>query len=332
MITTRTPLRISLMGGGTDIPEFYHKEYGAVVSFGIDKYVYVSVNDKFDGYTRVSYSQTENVKNPSELQHDLVRETLAHFDLRGLEITSISDIPGEGSGLGSSSSFTVGLCRALIEYMDTHPGANFHPSVYADLAFGIERGRCEHPVGKQDHYAAAYGGVHYYQFNPDDKVIAELLPLESDQKFFLKRDLMLFWTGQSRKASPILAQQADRMEYNPSVFRAACFMRDMAIQMRDDFRRGDISNVGRMLHEGWMFKKSYAIGVTDTALDMIYDRARKAGALGGKLCGAGGGGFFLFAVPPEYQHAVHQAVGLRQVPFNIVDHGSEIIYKGETDE
>lgn len=324
MIITRTPMRISLVGGGTDIPEFYHRDFGAVVSFTIDKYVYVAINQKFDGRTRVSYSVTEDVADPADLKHELVRETLAHFDLRGLEITSISDIPGEGSGLGSSSSFTVGLCKALIKYMDGR--LNVHPSVFADLAFGIERGRCGKSVGKQDHYAASYGGVHYFQFNTDDSVTAELLPLKSDQKFLLERDLMLFWTGATRKAAPILAEQADRMEFNSNVFKAGQLLRDGAVLLRDHFREGNLNSVGNTIHAGWLMKRAFARDVTDPALDMIYDRAMNAGAVGGKLCGAGGGGFFLFSVPPDAQHDVRRAVGLREVPFKIVDKGSEIIY------
>lgn len=288
MIITRTPMRISLVGGGTDIPEFYKREFGAVVSFAIDKYIYVAVNRKFDGRTRVSYSQTENVDDPAELRHELVRETLAHFDLKGLEITSVSDIPGEGSGLGSSSAFTVGLCKALVKYMDGR--INVHPSMFADVAYGIERSRCGKFVGKQDHYAAAYGGVHYFQFNPDESVHAELLPLKSDKKFFLERDLMLFWTGQTRSAAPILEDQSARMEHTEGVFMAANFLRDLALRMLDDFRVGDISHVGRMLHEGWKLKQAFAKDVTDTVMGMIYARAMEAGAIGGKLCGAGGGG------------------------------------------
>lgn len=329
MIITRTPLRISLVGGGTDIPEFYQRKFGAVVSFAIDKYVYVSVNPKFDGRTRVSYSQTENVDNPRDLKHDLARETLKHFDLRGLEITSVSDIPGEGTGLGSSSAFTVGLCVALNRLIGGRE--NVHPEVFAKLAYGIESGRCEHPVGQQDQFACAYGGLHYYQFNSDHTVTVELLPLESDQKFFLTRDLMLFWTGQTRNANSILAEQAKRMEKNQDTAVYADRLRDLAVELAERLRAGDIRDIGDFLHEGWYCKKNFSRNVSDEVMDTIYEKARSAGATGGKLCGAGGGGFFLFAVPPDRQEDVRRAVGLRQVPFRIVDRGSEIIYDGERD-
>lgn len=328
MIITRTPLRISLIGGGSDIPEFYQREFGAVVSFAIDKYVYVAINQKFDGRTRVSYSKTENVAHYSELQHDLARETLAHFDLNGLEITSVSDIPGEGSGLGSSSAFTVGLCKAIVKCIDGR--VNVHPSVFADLAFGIERGRCEHPVGKQDQYAVSYGGLHYFQFNQDDSVVAEALPLKGYAKSDLERSLMLFWTGQTRQANVILADQAVRMENNPSIFDATRAMRDGAILMRAGLIQGNVDFIGHQLHASWMLKRALSKYVSDTSLDSIYDRALLAGAIGGKLCGAGGGGFFLFWVPPNKHESVRKAIGLRQVPFRMVDRGSEIIYNGDS--
>lgn len=329
MIITRTPLRISLAGGGSDMPEFYTKEPGAVVSFAIDKYVYVSVNEKFDGNTRVSYSQTENVKEPKDLEHDLVREALLHWGLKGLEINSVSDIPGEGSGLGSSSSFTVGLCKALLKYQDRN--LNLPPGVYAEAAYHIERERCAHYVGKQDHYAAAYGGIHFFEFRGDNTVTAELLRLDSDKIFFLERDLMLFWTGKTRKASPILEDQAARFSFNPAVFYGVKIVREMAYELREEFRHQDISQVGRILHDSWHFKQAFSKDVTDYGLNQIYERAIAAGADGGKLCGAGGGGFFLFACHPDRQRAVEKAVGLRRVPFRIVPTGSEFIYRGTPD-
>lgn len=328
MIITRTPLRISLAGGGSDMPEFYEREGGgAVVSFSIDKYVYVSINPKFDGNTRVSYSQTENVKDPHELSHDLVREALVYFGLRGLEITSISDIPGEGSGLGSSSAFLVGLCKALLKYQDNN--LNLHPAVYAECAYQIERKLCRHIVGKQDHYAAAFGGIHFHEFQDADIVVSELLPLATDKIFFLERDLMLFWTGMTRKAGAILEEQAERIKFQPGVSESVKRVRDMAYELRAALRLQDITPIGRILNDSWYFKQSYASHVTDPGLNHIWERAMSAGAEGGKLCGAGGGGFFLFACPPDRQRAVEHAVGLRRVPFRIVPKGSEFLYRGE---
>src|SRR5512147_2786125 len=194
MIITRTPLRISLAGGGSDMPAFYDRECGVVVSFTINKYLYISVSDKFDGRTRVSYSRTENVDFPSALSHDLARECLEYYHMRGLEITSVSDIPGEGSGLGSSSAFVVGLCRALSykknEILTT--------SELAERAFAIERTLCGHPVGKQDHYAAAFGGLNRYNFRKDS---VNWFPLSVHAGEYLQKNLMFFWTGVTRRAN-----------------------------------------------------------------------------------------------------------------------------------
>lgn len=325
MIITRTPLRVSLVGGGTDMPAFFTKQYGAVVSFAIDKYVYVSVNPKFDGKIRLSYSKLEEVNHRSELAHDIAREMLTYFDLNGVEITSVSDIPGSGTGLGSSSAFAVGLGVALRAHKGW--GLNQHPAVYAQLAYEIERDWCKHPVGKQDHLAAAYGDLHYFQFKQDDTVTAELLPLDENKIHWLEETLMLFYTGRSRSADIILKDQEENMTNGLSAWNAGIQLRDMADRLSAELRQGIVENIGEILNDAWKFKKQLSGGITMSYIDAIYDKAVGAGAIGGKICGAGGGGFMLFFVPQGRQLDVEKAlVGLQRMPFKIEKQGSCVVY------
>lgn len=325
MILSRTPLRISLFGGGTDLPEFYTQHTGAVVSFTIDKYIHVGVNEKFDGKTRVSYSRTEIVEDPAELEHDLVRETLKHFHLKGLEITSISDIPGEGSGLGSSSAFTVGLIKAL----SALSGGNLNApaSVFAQEAYAVERNLCGHPVGKQDHYAAAYGGLNYFQFNPDGTVNAEPIFITDNIKTFIESCVMLFWTGKTRKAEGILLNQANRFRSDKSAVASASTMANQAILARRLLEEENFTQLGMMMDMAWYAKKQLAT-VTNEEIDLVYSRAKLAGAQGGKICGAGGGGFLMLIAEPPDQGPIEKAVGLQRVPFQMEECGSKIVYKG----
>lgn len=323
MIITRTPLRISLAGGGTDMPSFYQRQPGAVVSFAIDKYMYVSLNPKFDGKTRVSYSVTENVDHPGELKHDLAREVLGYFGVEGVEITSVSDIPGEGTGLGSSSAFTVGLARAMNAY--TTADMTLTQSALAELAYYVERRICGHPVGKQDHYASAHGGLKYYQFNASEIVDVEVLGdphvLEG-----LENHLMLFYTGATRKARRILAEQEKNIRDDS---RATWQLRCLAIELRDHLRHGNYMILGDILARGWAWKKQLAGDISNPWLDDLYNRAIDAGAIGGKLLGAGGGGFLLFAVHKARQDDVAAALGLQRVPFRIECDGSKVIYDSQ---
>jgi D-glycero-alpha-D-manno-heptose-7-phosphate kinase len=323
MIISKTPLRLSLFGGGTDLPEFFTQSTGAVVSFTISKYIYVSVNEKFDGRTRVSYSKTEIVDEPWKLEHDLVRETLQRFNLKGLEITSVSDIPGEGSGLGSSSAFMVGLVAAL----SAHKGENqnAHPYVFAQLAYEIERNDCGHPVGKQDHYAVAHGGLRYYQFDPDGWVSTAPIPLSPDLRCFLEEHIMLFWTGKTRSANGILREQAHNMTETRPYDNALCLV-DFAQAARQMLEDGYFDELGEMMDRSWYYKQQLAQVSTDE-IDLIYHKAKLAGAQGGKLCGAGGGGFLMLIADPKVQKEVEGAVGLRRVPFKAEERGSHIVYK-----
>lgn len=322
MIITRTPLRISLVGGGTDMPAFYKRSFGAVVSFAIDKYVYVALNEKFDGKTRVSYSRTENVQHPMELKHDIVRESLMSFDVKGVEVVSVADIPGNGTGLGSSSSLAVGLVKALYKYTDGKGLVN--PRGFADYAYHVERNLCVYSVGKQDHYAAAYGGLHYYQFESDDSVLAELINLDENELLELENRFVLLWTGRSRSAGEILKRQEANMGTERA--RLAVGMRDLAIQMRDDLRKKEYTNIGAYMNANWKIKRQMAQGITNEWIEEKYRLAMDAGAEGGKLCGAGGGGFLLFYGPLGIGPDLEKATGLKHIPFKIDTEGSKVVY------
>jgi len=326
VIVTRTPLRISLAGGGTDMAAFYHhQEFGAVVSVAINKYIYVSVNESFNGMTRASYSRQEVEEDPINLKHELIRGALGYFDVKGVEVTSVSDIPGEGSGLGSSSAFMVGLALALAKY--TRRPVNQHPASFADLAYDLEKGRCKHTVGKQDHFAAAYGGLYYYQFNADETTATKPIFMEEMHKRRMEKELMLFWTGETREAGPILADQWERLRNDPRIWTAGRRMRDMAVQLGTELEHGNVDAIGPLLSEGWQQKKKLSHGISNPQIDEWLAKAIQAGASGGKLCGAGGGGFLLIAAKPERQWDVEKALKLRRVIWRMALEGSSIVYK-----
>lgn len=328
MIITRTPLRVSLIGGGTDLPSFYTQQYGAVVSFAIDKYVYVALNPKFDGKTRVSYRITEEVENPVDLRHELVKQAMGHFGIKGgVEVVTVSDIPGEGSGLGSSSALLVGLVTAFRAF--NKMPLNLHPTVFAEQAYNIERMRCGSLVGKQDHFATAYGGLRYYQFEENEDVLIRHIPMTDQQKRFLETDLMLFYTGITRKSSPILENLELNLRRDEAAANSGLQLRDMAGELFAAMMKGNFEGLGEALHEGWMLKKNMAKGVSDLTLDAIYESALRAGASGGKLLGAGGGGFFLFAGGWDHASDIERALSpLKRVYFKIDHEGSKLIYRG----
>lgn len=327
MIISRTPLRISFLGGGTDLPAFYSRYGGAVISAAIDKYVYVSANRKFDGKTRVSYSKTEIVDDPKDLEHELVRESLGLYNERGLEITSVSDIPGNGTGLGSSSSFTVGLL-GCISGMQRH-GVPWPASMLAETAYSIEANLCGHPVGKQDQYAAAYGGFNFYEFCETGHISVQPLVTKNGEMEYLQNHLMLFWTGQTRSANAILEEQKSHFSArNERVIEAGKRLKNIAMIAHQEFRSGSFINLGYFMKESWELKKELSTGITNENVDYLYKKAIKAGATGGKLCGAGGGGFFLFWVEPDKHEEVSKQLGLPQVKFNLENEGSKVIYYG----
>ncbi len=309
MIITKTPLRISFVGGGSDLPAFYREEPGAVVSATIDKYVYVTVSPKFDGAIRAAYSVTENVGRVEDLQHDLIRETLLADPVwqGGVEIHSIADIPG-GTGLGSSSAFTVGLVKAL--YPEIGP-----PAIIARHAAKVEIDRCHHPIGKQDQYAAAFGGLNLFRFLPDETVQVESIACDYN---VLDAHLLLFYTGNARQgdAGQVLAgQQQDRDDVRELVALVGPFAAAL--------EQGNWRGCGAILDMAWHVKRRW---VSDNTIDHFYLVARQVGAWGGKLCGAGGGGFLLFMAPPERHEAIIRALDLRHVPIAIEPRGSQVVY------
>ncbi len=324
MIITRTPLRISFGGGGTDLRSFYGKERGAILSTAINKYIYITVNQKFDRRIRASYSVTEMVDHVSELKHELIREAMKVVGLQGgIEITSISDIPSGGTGLGSSSSYTVGLLNALWAYT----GRLANPEQLAREACRIEIDICGKPIGKQDQYIAAYGGLEFLQFNADESVFVDPLPCPADLKGYLNSNLLMLYTGISRQAGDLLEVQNRNTKNNAQTFGNLKKMRDLAFALRECLAEGRLNEFGECLHAGWMLKKTLAEGISTPEIDRWYETARRSGAIGGKLLGAGGGGFLLLYAHPEDQEQICRALPeLRPVPVALEAQGSKIIF------
>jgi len=324
MIITRTPFRISFAGGGSDLPSFYAEEPGMVISAAIAKFMYLVVKGRFENSFRVSYSQTELRDHAAEIQHPIVRECLHALEIeRGLEIVSMADLPAQ-SGMGSSSSFTVGLLAALHALR----GQNADAGKLARMACEIEIGRLGEPIGKQDQYIAAYGGIQFIQFLPDGNVYVDPVICSTQTKRELNRRLLLFFTGQTRDARSVLSRQNARAASNRLGLRRLC---GIAREMRDVLTEGrDLNEFGRLLHEAWIVKKGLETGITNSGIDELYGRGIRAGAVGGKLLGAGGGGFLLFFCEPHKQEALRRAMaGTVEIPFAFEPQGSKIIYIGE---
>jgi D-glycero-alpha-D-manno-heptose-7-phosphate kinase len=323
MIISRTPLRMSFVGGGSDLPVFYRKFGGAVVSTAIDRYVYVTVNKKFDEKIRVSYSRTEEAKSVGKIRHPLVREGMKLLGVNGgVEITSIADIPSKGSGLGSSSTFTVGLLNALHAFAGRHAGAE----QLAREACEIEIERCGEPIGKQDQYAAAFGGLNFIQFNTDDSVSVEPIVCKRETIQQLQAHTLVFYTGITRSASGILKQQSSALASGKRKCDVTRKMAGLAQTLCRELRQNRMASFGEIIHEGWRLKKSLTGGITTNAIDGWYEAARRAGAVGGKLLGAGAGGFMMFYAPPEKHEEIGRALKLRRTDFRFEPQGSRIIF------
>lgn len=320
MIITKTPLRISFTGGGTDLPDYYNVHDGAVVSAGINKYMYITVNPKFDHKIRVSYSETEIVDEIDELRHDIVKECMRMVGIKGgIEITSIADIPA-GTGLGSSSAFAVGLLNALYTYAGVRPSAE----ELASQACEIEISILKHPIGKQDQYAAAYGGINYFEFHKDGSVLRKRIYLPEADARDMRQKLVLFYTGITRSADGVLKEQKKNTADKLAVLD---YMRNQASSMYDILMtEGFNEKFGEMLHDGWMHKQTLAGSITDPQINKYYEAAMNAGAKGGKLLGAGGGGFLLFYCDEPLQKQVEEAVGLRRVDFHVSLNGSRVVF------
>jgi D-glycero-alpha-D-manno-heptose-7-phosphate kinase len=324
MIMSRTPLRITFVGGGTDLPEYYRTHGpGAVVSAAIDKYIYVLVNKKFDHKIRVSYSHTEIVDQVDQIRHPSVREALKLLGIDGgIEIVSISDIPSQGTGLGSSSTFLVGLLNALHAYKGELASAG----QLAQEAVKIEREILKEPGGKQDQYAAAYGGLNMIVFNRDESVEVKPLISNEDTRMKLDSHLLLLYTGKERSSATIHNSQRATVDRKLQNYDS---MRELAYDLYRKLSANDYKSTGPVMHQNWILKKDLASGITWDFIDQSYDHAMKMGSTGGKLIGAGGGGFLMFFADPQLHDKIATALNLRKVDFNIQYQGSSIIYVGD---
>lgn len=324
MIISRTPLRMSFVGGGSDLPQFYREHGGAVLSTAIDKYIFVTANRKFDSGVRLAYSVTEEVPSADLVQHPLARAIMQFLGLPGgIEITTVADIPSKGTGLGSSSSFAVGLLNVLQAFQERFASAR----TLAEQASHIEIDCLKEPIGKQDQYAAAFGGFSLYEFNHDDSVTVSPVIMAREKKAQLAQRLMMFYTGVTRSASGVLSHQAQAISTDQDKIRSMKRMVDLAYVLRDAMQAGQIDDFGALLHENWELKKTMAQGISNSAIDAAYAAARAAGALGGKILGAGAGGFFIFYAPEERHEAIERVLQpMRRIPFQFADVGSRIIF------
>jgi D-glycero-alpha-D-manno-heptose-7-phosphate kinase len=321
MIIIQTPLRISFFGGGTDFPSFYLEEGGCVLSSAIDKYIFVTIKQRFDRLLRIGYTRTEMVERVQDVQHELIREALRKTGItHGVEVTTMGDIPSAGSGLGSSSTVTVGALHAMYAYL----GEIIPAEQLAREACEIEIERLGKPIGIQDQYIAAYGGLRFFEFLPGGEVRSERIGLDGGLRQRLNESLILFFTGVTRRAETILGEQKRNIAERRETLRA---MKQMAHEARAELQRGNLDVIGRLLHEGWELKKQLAGGISNGALDEMYQAARHAGALGGKIAGAGGGGFLLLYCPPERREAVRAALRrLQELPFQLEMDGTKTIF------
>jgi len=320
MILVRTPLRVSFVGGGTDFKRYYTQRHGSVISAAIDKYVYVLVKRRFDGAVRVAYSCTEQVNNVDDLQHELVRESLRKTGIdKGVEIATFADVPSEGCGLGSSSAITIGLLNALYAYA----GIRKDPEELAQQACHIEIDVLDKPIGKQDQYIAAYGGVQHIVFKQDDTVEVSPMQVSERSRKLLEERLILFYTGMTRKASEILTEQKHKMAEH---FQVLDQMNDLVPRLKECMLNGLGPEFGRLLDRNWRLKKQLASKITNLDIDKYYERTLEAGAVGGKICGAGGGGFLLLYCAPGKRDAVKEAARpLREMPFRFESSGSTVL-------
>jgi D-glycero-alpha-D-manno-heptose-7-phosphate kinase len=321
LIISQTPLRISLVGGGTDLKSFYQVEDGMVLSAAIDKYVYVIVKERFDDKIYINYSVKEIVDNVSEIRHDLVREAIKKVGIKGgVEITTLADVPSEGSGLGSSSSVTVGLLNAFYNYA----GQQITLERIAREACEIEIDICNKPIGKQDQHIAAYGGLNKITFHPDESVSVSRVPISDGNLRKFGSNLLLFYTNKTRKADVILSRQNKSTENKRDVLRS---MRELVPVFEDSLIEGNYDDLGKLLHKNWLLKKSLVNTISNNEIDSMYNIARKHGAIGGKICGAGGGGFLLLYIPRDKQEDTRVALmNYRELPFMLDHFGSRIIF------
>lgn len=324
IVTTKTPLRITFTGGGTDLPQYY-RNYGpgAVVSAAIDRYIYISVSRNFrKDEIRVSYSRTENgLKSVDEIQHPTVREAMKLLGIgTGIQIVSITEVPSGGTGLGSSSTFLVGLLNALHTWI----GETVSPRQLAEEAIKIERNILGEPGGKQDQYIAAYGGIQYMQFERNEDVSLKRINIKGEVLSELNEQLLMFYTGVERKSVDIHKEQSLGIDINRNSYER---MKEIALETKESLEDHDFNKLGMLMDENWNIKKGLSKKISQDIIDQLYSKAINAGAIGGKLIGAGGGGFLLFLTPIERQSSVIDAVqGIERHRIKVENLGSRVVY------
>jgi len=325
MIVVRSPFRLSFVGGGSDIRSFYENNRGAVISTSVNKYMYLSLHRKFDQGFRIAYSKIEEVKKKDDIMHPIVRNVLEHFDVNAdLEITSTADIPGKGTGLGSSSSYCISLIRALSEYFNY----DLSKKEIAELACHVEIEMCQEPIGKQDQYACALGGYNKLEFFKSGQVKINPITISEDYRSIFEAHWMVFYTGKTRSASKILKVQAQMIK-KPEKINMLVKMVELVDPFVDSLLSEDIEYSAELLNLNWRLKKELTADVSNTIIDQMYDTAIDAGALAGKLLGAGAGGFLFLLVPPHKKLNVKYAMRhLKHVSFESDNTGTSVVYKG----
>jgi D-glycero-alpha-D-manno-heptose-7-phosphate kinase len=321
MIIIQTPLRVSFFGGGTDFHSFYCSEGGAVLSSTVNKYIFITIKKRFDCKLRIGYTRTEMVDTVPEIQHELIREALFKTGIKeGVEITTMGDIPAAGSGLGSSSTVTVGSLHAMYTYL----GEIVPAEQLAQEACEIEINKLNKPIGIQDQYIVALGGLRFMEFDTDGTVRTERINLDYWSCRELNESLLLFFTGITRQADLILYEQQRNIVDRLSILRE---MKNMAYIARDELKAGNLDIIGDLLHKGWELKKQLASGISNNMIDDMYKQALRAGAIGGKITGAGGGGFLLLYVPCHKRESVRSVMGsLQELPIQLEPDGTKVIF------
>ncbi len=324
MLITKTPFRISFCGGGSDIPDFYRENGGCVLSTSINKYMYISIHPYFDEEkTALKYSKNEIVTDYKEIQHSIFKQVLSDYDVNGVELVSTADVPS-GTGLGSSSSFTVGLIHTL----NCYQGKYMSKKDIAQAACEVEIQKLKNPIGKQDQYAAACGGLNFITFHKDDTVSVEPVIMRKETMDALQENLVMFYTGIKHDANAILAEQKkniSQLEKTKNLLK----MCDLAKEMKESLEKNDLSDFGNILHENWLLKKELAGEITRPEIDAAYNKALESGAVGGKLLGAGGGGFLLFYCEKYKQKELEDNLGLKRFDFRFEHDGTSVVYIGE---
>lgn len=324
MIITKTPFRISFAGGGSDIADFYREHGGCVLSTSINRYMYLNIHPYFnERETVLKYSQNEVVEDINEIEHSIFRCILNDKKISGVEISSTADVPS-GTGLGSSSSFTVGLLHTLYCYK----GKYVSKAELAEEACKVEIQKLGNPIGKQDQYAAAFGGLNFISFHQDDSVSVEPIITDADTVNRLQESLMMFYTGIKHDANKILAEQKKNISQADKT-KNLIHMCRLARDMKQSLETGNLSDFGEILNEGWRRKRELAGGITSSRIDELYQLAMENGASGGKLLGAGGGGFLLFFCPKEKQELLKNKLRLKPFPFSFEHDGSSVVYIGD---